>query len=89
MYIERAITSDMASLSRGVSGDKSAKPSTGKARDWSVDTDTTGFVRKALSLPLDVPASAIEKARMLVEAGQLDAPAAIRQAASAIADLGI
>lgn len=89
MYVERAINSDMAAIARGVTGEKTAKTSGDKTRNWSVDTDTAGFVRKALSLPLDVPASAIEEAKALVASGQLDSAAAIRQVAASIARFGI
>jgi hypothetical protein len=89
MYVERAINSDLAAIARGTTGDKTARSSTDKTRHWSVDTDTAGFVRKAVSLPLDVPASVIEEAKALVASGQLDSAAAIRQVALTIANLGI
>jgi hypothetical protein len=89
MYVERAITSDMAALSRGTTGDKTTRSASEKVRDWSVNTDTAGFVHKAMLLPLDISPAAIEEARALVASGQLDSASAIRRAASAIADLGI
>lgn len=89
MYIERAINSDMAAIARASTGEKPVRTSAEKSRNWSVDTDTAGFVRKALALPLDVPASEIEKAKALIASGQLDSASAIRQVARSIANTGI
>jgi hypothetical protein len=89
MYVERAVNSDLAALARGGAGDKAAKAPTDKPRILSVDTDTAGFVRKAISLPYDVPASVIEQAKALVASGQLDSASAIRQVATTIANIGI
>jgi hypothetical protein len=89
MYIERTVNSEVAAAARGIGGDKAARTSADKSRNWSVDTDTAGFVHKALSLPLDIPVSVIEETKALVASGQLDSASAIRQVAKTIADLGI
>jgi hypothetical protein len=89
MYVERAINSDMAAIARATTGEKAAKTSADKSRNWSVDTDTAGFVRKAMSLPLEISPATIEEARELIASGQLDSATAIRQVAAAVVNLGI
>lgn len=61
----------------------------GNGRGLSVDTDTAGYVQRALSHRSGLNSSLIEEARMLLAGGYGDSPAAIRQAAASIVSLGI
>jgi hypothetical protein len=88
MQISRTSNADISSLSQGLRPDGSAGPRAGGISAWSVDTDTAGYVRKALSHSCD-SASSTDQAKALLAAGQLDSPAAIREAATNLATLGI
>jgi hypothetical protein len=88
MHINRTTSSDVNALSQGSIFDKPAKASD-NGKVYSVQTDSAGFVEKALSLSGDSSSSAIEEAKALLAAGRLDTPEAIRQAAANIALRGI
>lgn len=64
-----------------------ARPAGTKA--WSVDTDTAGYVRKAMSLDAVDSASKIADAKVALAAGVIDSPDASSQAAAALLAFGV
>ncbi len=89
MQISRTSNVDISSLSGGLRPDGAGGSRAGGVSAWSVETDTAGYVRKALSLTGEAAASSIGEARALLSGGQLDSPAAIRAAATNLVTLGI
>lgn len=89
MQINRTGNADIISLSRGLRLDGSVRPGAKGARALSVETDTAGYVGKALSLSSEPGASRISEARAFLAGGGGESPAAIREAAGNLVTLGI
>ncbi|HSV27668.1 MAG TPA: hypothetical protein VLH60_07220 [Sedimentisphaerales bacterium] len=88
MQINRTGNDEIGPLQFSVPHDVAVRAGGGSGRSLSVDTDTAGYVHKALSCRRDLNVSLIEEARALLAGGHCDSPAAIRQAAANIISLG-
>jgi hypothetical protein len=89
MQINRTDNTDIKALTQGIT-DKPAKAANAQTKD-SASVDTTGYVARALALPMDGAASAaaIDAAKALIASGEIDRFENIREAARNIVVRGI
>jgi hypothetical protein len=90
MQINRTDNSDVKAMTQGAT-DKPAKAvANTEARD-SASVDTTGYVARAIALPMDGAASAaaVDEAKALIASGEIDRLDLIREAARNIVVRGI
>jgi hypothetical protein len=89
MYINKTDSSNINILPQGGQPDRGVRATAADCPILSVNTDTEGYTKKALSMSPESAKTAIEEAKTLLAAGLLDTPDAVRQAAFTIAIRGI
>jgi hypothetical protein len=90
MLIDRTKNSDINALAYDAMQGKPARAAAGRTGAYAVDTDTAGYVARALSLSsVPTSSSAVDEARALLAAGLLDSADAARQAAANLVTRGI